>query len=113
MAKNKKSKTSSAPKARAKRKRPQMRRAYICECRVCGNGLARFWMYRDEVVALCDECELVWGDVEALSKDSTTKAAGSFPTGPDRKGREGDWRRATRRDVDRAGLDGLMAGYSE
>ncbi len=109
----KKSKTSRAPKGRAKRKRPQMRKAYICECRVCGNGLVRFWNYRDNVVGLCDECELVWGDVAVLANKPTTKAGGSFPGGPDRKGAEDDWKRATRRDVERADLDEFVAGYSE
>ncbi|MFT4547472.1 MAG: hypothetical protein ACI8XO_000940 [Verrucomicrobiales bacterium] len=111
--KNKKSKLVGAPKGRAKRRRPQVRKAYICECRVCGNGLVRFWNFRGEVVGLCDECELVWGAVAALSKKPTTKADGSFPGGIDRNGKDGDWKRATRRDVEMAGLDGLIEGYSD
>lgn len=106
-------KKSRAPKARAKRKRPQMRKAYICECAVCGNGLVRFWKYQGMVVGLCEECELVWTDLERLSKHPKSRAAGSFPTGPDRRGGQDDWKRATRRDVERSGMDGLVVGYSE
>jgi len=93
--------------------RPQMRKGYVCECRVCGNGLVRFWTYRDEVVGLCDECELVWSDVGQLFKDRKSKAAGSFPSGADRKGKESDWGRATRREVERAGLGECVEGYSD
>ena len=91
-----------------------MRTGYICECPVCGDGLVRFWLYRDEVVGLCDECELVWNDVRALADEpSTTGATGSFPDGPDGGGSEEDWQAARHRDVERAGLDGVIAGYSQ
>ena len=90
-----------------------MRKAYVCECRVCGDGLVRFWNYREEVVGMCDECELVWADAGALSRDCSTQAAGSFPGGPDGRGGEMDWAPATRRQVERAGLEAFVAGYSE
>ncbi|MGI9243909.1 MAG: hypothetical protein ACR2RV_24140 [Verrucomicrobiales bacterium] len=90
-----------------------MRRGYICECRVCGNGLVRFWKFRDGVVGLCDECELMWNDVAALSSKPGHRADGSFPAGPGRDGGEAEWKPATRRDVERAELDGSIEGYSE
>lgn len=100
-------------KSNRPKRRPPMRTGYLCECRVCGNGLVRYFLYKGEVVGLCDECELVWSDAHRLSAKPATKAAGSFPGGPDRKGRESDWKRATWRDVDRAELAGTVAGYSE
>ena len=111
--KNKKSGSARTPKARVKRRRPRMRTGYVCECQVCGNGLIRFWLYRGTVVGLCDECELVWSDVGALSANPSARAAGSYPGGPDREGKERDWKPATHRDVERARLDGMVAGYSE
>ena len=113
MGDKKKSRPAPAPKGRAKRKRPQMRKAYICECQVCGNGLVRFWNFRDDVVGLCDECELVWEDVERLFRRPRSKVSGSFPGGSDGDGSEADWKRATRRDVERADLGGFVAGYSD
>ena len=111
--KKKNSKTTKAPRGRVARRRPRMRTGYVCECGVCGNGLVRYWMYRGCVVGMCDDCELVWSDLAALAKKNTTKAEGSFPGGPDEKGKEGDWKLATHRDVDRADFDGTVAGYSE
>ena len=113
MGEKKKPKASKAPKARAKRRRPLMRKGYVCECGVCGNGLVRFFTYCDAVVGLCDECECVWQDVAGLAKHRKTKADGSFPGGPDRQGQEGDWGRATRREVERAGLENCIEGYSD
>lgn len=109
----KKSNTARTPKARAKRMRPQMRKGYVCECAVCGNGLVRFFVYRGAVVGLCDECELVWTDLERLKARPKSRPAGSFPTGPDREGGREDWRPATRREVEKCGMDGLVAGYSD
>ena len=90
-----------------------MRKAYICECRVCGNGLVRFWKYGERVVGMCDECESVWDDIALLSKKPKTKAVGSWPEGGDGCGSEDDWKQATRRDVERADLDGFVEGYSD
>lgn len=112
MGDKKKSNSARAPKARAKRKRPPMRKAYICGCAVCGNGLVRFWMYREAIVGLCDECELVWDDLARLQKQPKSRPAGSFPTGPDRDGGEADWKPARRWEVEKCGLEGLVAGYS-
>ena len=113
MGEKQKSNNPRTPKARARRRRPPMRQGYICECRVCGNGLVRFWKYRDELVALCDECELVWDDVAKLANDTATEACGSYPAGSDGSGTEEDWKPATRRDVVRAELEDVIAGYSE
>lgn len=90
-----------------------MRRGYVRECQVCGNGLVRFWKFRDEIVGLCDECELFWSDVMALSGDPELRADGSFPGGAGRGGVEAEWKRATRRDVERAGLENAIEGYSD
>jgi hypothetical protein len=90
-----------------------MRKAFLCECPVCGNGLIRFWNFRSEIVGLCDECELVWLDPKALMAKPRGKADGSFPGVADKMGLEADWKHATRRDVERAHLDEMVAGYSE
>ena len=90
-----------------------MRNAYLCECPVCGNGLVRFWKLRHELVGLCDECELFWKDLESLLAKPPGRADGTFPGRFDNNGQEVDWKRATRRDVERARMDALVSGYSE
>ena len=59
-------------------------RPYIAHCSFCGDGMLRFVKCDtcDEVVALCDECELMWADVAAVSDDANLSSDSSFPRCP-------------------------------
>lgn len=82
---------------------------YIRTCGFCENGLLRFWVCPDDkrTVALCDECELYWDDVQAIYEDECSPSSGAFPM------LKGDWRAGTRDDVSEAGLDNYVRGESE
>ena len=82
---------------------------YVRTCGFCDNGLLRFWMSAGEkrMVALCDECELYWDDVQAVYDDEFTPSSGAFPA------LKGEWRAATREDVREGGLDNYVRGESE
>jgi len=92
-------------KSRRKRRPP----AYICECGFCGNGLLRFWKHKDAVVALCDECELVWNDIPAVAADPKINATGSFPS----EGDQSDWKKATLKEISKAGFNRHIGGRSK
>ena len=57
-------------------------RPYIDNCTFCGNGLLRFYRCgsRDKIVALCDECELMWEDIVELSRDPNLSSDSCFPS---------------------------------
>lgn len=57
---------------------------YIESCSFCGNGLLRFrrCLTCDDVVAVCDECELMWQDIAALSQDPNSSADSAYPQCP-------------------------------
>ena len=63
---------------------PEEERPYIESCAFCGDGLLRFYrcLTCDEIVALCDECELMWQDIESLSQDPNISADTSYPQCP-------------------------------
>lgn len=61
-----------------------IKRPYIDCCSFCGNGLLRFLRCKtcDQVVVLCDECELMWSDVKAVSEDANLSSDSGYPRCP-------------------------------
>ena len=82
---------------------------YVRTCGFCDNGLLRLWRSSaaDRIVALCDECELYWDDVAAVYEDADTPSSGAFPV------LEGEWRAATREEVEASQLGSYVRGESE
>lgn len=89
-------------------------RPYIRYCGFCKHGVLRFMRCREckEVSAICDECELTWDDVPAVSEDAKTKSAGSFPSCPSCGDTEAKWTKLDATDVRRAKLSAYIAGRS-
>ena len=59
-------------------------RPYIDSCSFCGDGLLRFLRCKncETVVVLCDECELMWSDVKAVSEDANLSSDSGYPRCP-------------------------------
>ena len=87
-------------------------RPYVCECGVCGDGLLRLWKCKRSYYALCDECELVWSDLDAVAEDPEAKAKASYPNTPRRKRKPSDWRELGTAEIERAGLAKYVSGVS-
>jgi len=58
--------------------------SFLTSCPFCLDGLLRPWTcpHCSSVVALCDECELLWWKPLFVIKDRTVPADGGFPTCP-------------------------------
>lgn len=59
-------------------------RPFLGNCSFCGDGLLRFLQCEtcEQVVVLCDECELMWADVQAVSDDANLSSDSNYPTCP-------------------------------
>lgn len=57
---------------------------FIASCSFCGDGLLRFLQCKtcNHIVALCDECELMWSDIPAISDDANLSSDTCFPMCP-------------------------------
>lgn len=57
---------------------------HIGSCGFCGQGLLRIVRCNscDEIAAVCDECELVWADPEAVAKDPQRSSSSAHPKCP-------------------------------
>ena len=57
---------------------------FIGSCSFCGDGLLRFLQCGtcEQVVALCDECELMWSDIAGVSHDANLSSDSSYPRCP-------------------------------
>jgi hypothetical protein len=62
---------------------------------------------KKRIVALCDECELYWDDIQAVYDDEFTPSSGAYPA------LNGEWRAASREEVKANGLDDCVRGESE
>ena len=56
------------------------------------------------IVALCDECELLWADVRAVCADPQTHSSGTYPTCPACDTEIARWYWLTPEQVTKAGL---------
>lgn len=59
-------------------------RPFIGSCGFCSDGLLRFLQCDtcENVVALCDECELMWSDIPGVSDDANLSSDTSYPNCP-------------------------------
>jgi hypothetical protein len=88
----------------------QEHRDAIAQCGFCGQGLLHLFRCPrcSAVVALCDECELIWDDVTAVHADPGLRSDSSYPQCPRCGARDETWHRLTRPEIDRAHLDRLL-----
>ena len=82
---------------------------YVRSCGFCENGLLRLWIRNDgkHPIALCDECELYWEDIQAVFDDEGAPSSGAFPA------LKGNWRMITRKDLEANQLAAFVRGESE
>ena len=88
---------------------------YIAECSFCGNGLLRFIQCQDcqEIAAMCDECELMWSDIAAVSADPESESASAFPACPNCETELAEWDQPSATAISEADLAVYVAGMSE
>ncbi len=87
---------------------------YIAQCSFCNQGLLRFMRCRecDAVVAVCDQCELLWRNLAAVHSNPRCPASGTYPACPACGNAEARWSRLTRLKVDEASLNQYVGGES-
>ena len=89
-------------------------RPYLARCGFCEQGLLRFMRCPScgGVLAVCDECELVWADLAAVSADPSTPAATAWPYCPICQTSHAHWGHLDREEIERAGLTRFVSGQS-
>lgn len=89
-------------------------RPYIESCGFCGDGLLRFHRCTscDQIVALCDECELMWQDIAALSEDPALPSDTAFPQCPACGYEDAEFAKVTMGEIEEQKLDQFSAGES-
>ena len=84
---------------------------YLRSCPVCGDG--QLQLYRcgrcDAVVAICDECELIWRDAAEASRAAKPKSDAAFPACPACGAQRVKWFRLDRDEIRDAGLEARLA----
>ena len=84
---------------------------YLRLCPVCGDG--QLHLHRcgrcDAVVAICDECELIWRDAAEASRAAKPKSDAAFPACPACGAQRVKWFRLGRDEIRAAGLEVYMA----
>ena len=82
----------------------------IGRCGFCEQG--HLHLYRcprcSAVVAICDECELIWDDVTAVHADPSTASDSAFPQCPRCHARNEFWQPLTRPEIERGNLNHLL-----
>ncbi len=54
------------------------------------------------VVAVCDECELVWLDIAAVKEDPQRRSSAAFPKCPACHSKQPYWSRLTRKEIEKS-----------
>lgn len=87
---------------------------YVSQCAFCDQGVLRFMQCKscEAIAAVCDECELVWGDIKRVHDDPGAPSSSSFPACPSCNNAKSDWSTLDREGVHHAGLDACVAGKS-
>jgi len=84
---------------------------YVNQCKFCGDGLLR--LYRCDgcaaIVAMCDECELIWRDVAVISRQADQPSDGAFPACPACGEHQAGWTELDRQAIREANLDAYLA----
>lgn len=91
---------------------PPEKTPYITKCSFCNQGLLRFMRCREceAVVAVCEECELVWRNIASVHSNPRCPSSGAFPACPVCNTPEARWQRMTCANVVDASLTQYMAG---
>jgi len=63
----------------------------------------------DAVVALCDECELIWRDVAKVRRSAKPKSNAAFPACPACEAKRVKWFRLSLDEIRDAGLEKLLS----
>ena len=89
-------------------------RPYIGSCAFCGDGLLRFQRCLNcaEIVAMCDECELMWRDIPGLSEDANLSSDTSYPQCPACGARTSEYAHVTIEELEESELGEYAAGES-
>ena len=61
------------------------------------------------VVAVCDECELVWLDIAAVKEDPQRRSSAAFPKCPACHSKQPYWSRLTRKEIEKSTLSRYVA----
>ena len=64
------------------------------------------------MAAICDECELLWLDIEAVSEDPSTPSDGAFPHCPECETENASWLPLSKDDLKSLDLEQYLAGES-
>lgn len=84
---------------------------YLRSCPVCGDGQLR--LYRcgrcDAIVAICDECELIWRDAAQARRVDKPPSDAAFPDCPACKMKQATWFRLTSAEIRTAGLEVFLS----
>ena len=88
-------------------------RPYVAHCGFCHQGLLRLAECNGchSIVAICDECELIWTDVAVASRDVDAASSGAYPVCP-QCGHNRSWRIPTLDQIARADLAQFVMGES-
>ncbi len=89
-------------------------RPYITSCSFCHDGLLRFSRCSncDEIVAVCDECELMWENIEQLSHDPNCASDSNYPQCPSCGERHARWTTPSIEEIEENGLAEYFEGES-
>jgi len=84
------------------------------QCGFCEHGLLRFRQCPAcyTISLVCDECELLWTDMAAVSSDPQTPAAGSFPMCPSCGSANEMWLEVSPEELRSHGLQSFCKGHS-
>jgi hypothetical protein len=79
---------------------------YIAQCGFCHQGHLQFMRCHSctTVVAVCDECELVWLDISAVKANPQVPATVAFPKCPACHSKQPYWSRVSRAEIERTSL---------
>ncbi len=66
----------------------------------------------DGVIAVCDQCELLWRNISAVHSNPRCPSSGTFPTCPACNTPDARWIRMTRHQVIEASLSQYVGGES-
>ena len=94
--------------------RPRKQASYVARCAVCEDGLLRLFRCCEcgTVVAMCDECELIWQDLAAVSSDPTSPSDSAFPACPECERAKAQWQKLTAEEIQHEHLNVYIAGRS-
>ena len=87
---------------------------YITNCSFCNDGRLRFQRCSscDTIVALCDECRLMWEDIEQVNHDPNGASDSTYPQCPSCGDKQAAWATVPIEEIDESNLRRFCAGDS-